>query len=30
VMTQPVDVVAVPRLDVGVDFVERGETHDCG
>ncbi len=29
VMTQPVDVVSAPRLDVGVQFVERSETHEC-
>jgi PrcB C-terminal len=29
VMTEPVDVVSVPRLDVGVQFVERSETGSC-
>ncbi len=29
VMTQPVDVASVPRLDVGVQFVERSETLGC-
>lgn len=29
VMTQPVDVVYVPRLEVGVQFVQRSETREC-